>query len=617
MWNSIREREKRLCLAVMITSLVLSAPKTGFTQTPDEAAPKTAPDATPAIEAAKKNAITLGNSGRLLMKKGKYAAALLDFEASNRAYPSWQALSGMGRCLTGLKRYDEALDAWEKILRKHSDGLPEGTKKELRTDIDLLRKETGAFMVTSAAPGAWIFVDGRARGEHPLGAPVPTLAGRHWVRVYKEGFAIYEREVDTPQGGMFTLDVTLTALSNAGRINIGEIAGRKMEVVIDGVPVGLTPWEGPVSPGPHAVFLRPMTIKDTAESKSCDEDESRTIPDDAGDPTSHEMGTEPEVVNVKAGQTSSLQLKAERLGAVVRIMPDPPDAEVYIDGVFVGRGPYIARAKPGRHVVKTKADGYFESTSEIFATMGDESAPSMKLKKDLNATKWVVAGRVLFDIRASVPLAPSLGGIVNESCATETSCQRSLGTGINATFRGGYEWPNGLGFGGTVGFFQMQQTHIGFKATMRIDNVDVDGQANDSTLMQNVMLGVYGSYRLGDRFPIRIGLGAGMMYGNVDYSREGTFDGNAIGPLRQTGYFPWIYLEPEVRVGVRLSDHWSAGAAISAVVLFAPNVPAWTNAMQVNAHNDRTDQLGSFGTEDITSTVFFAMNPGLYLQYGF
>ena len=34
---------------------------------------------------------------------------------------------------------------------------------------------------------------------------------------------------------------------------VGEVAGKRMEVVVDGVPVGVTPWEGPVSPGPHAV----------------------------------------------------------------------------------------------------------------------------------------------------------------------------------------------------------------------------------------------------------------------------------------------------------------------------------------------------------------------------
>ena len=608
--------KKILGVAVVAALILLSVPTLGKAETQDGTTGGAAKE-TPAIEAAKKNATELGNSGRQLMKKGKFAAALLEYEASNRAYPSWQALAGMGRCLTGLKRYDEALDAWDAILSNYSDVLPDGTKKELLTDLDLLRKETGALMVTSASPGALIFVDGRWRGEHPLRAPVPTLTGRHWVRVYKEGFAIFEQEVDTPQGGMSTLDVTLTALSNAGRIQVDEIAGKKMEVVIDGVPVGLTPWAGPVSPGPHAVSLRPVTIKEKPDGNSCASNESPTIPDDAGDPTSHEMGTEPEVVNVTAGQTSSVQLKAERLGAVVRIVPEPPNAAVYIDGVFVGRGPYIGRSRPGKHVVKTKAEGYFETTSEINATAGDESTPRLPMKKDLNAPEWAVAGRVLLEIRTSVPLALALGGVVDEECAASSTCQRSLGAGANAVVRGGYEWPNGLGFGGTIGYFQMEQSHVGFDAKMNIDNLNVDGQANDSTFMQNFMGGVYGSYRIGSRFPIRFGVGAGVLYGRVDYSREGTFDGNAIGPLRQTGNFMWIYVEPEVRVGVRLSERWSVGVAISALVQIAPRVPAWTNAMQVNAHNDGTDQLGSFTTEDIASNIIFAMNQGLYLQYGF
>lgn len=567
------------------------------------------------VEAAKKNAEMLYKAGRESFKKGQWSEALLKYEASMRAYPSSTTHNAIAASLVKLQRYDEALDAFESALRDFGHKLPEKTRLAALEQVDILRRETGSFMMTGATPGALVFVDGRLRGDHPLTAPVPTLVGQHWVKVYKEGFVLYEKEVAIAKGGIATLEVTLAALPNAGKLKVGEVGKRKMEVVVDGVPVGITPWEGPVSPGPHSVSLRPVTIKKDARGDSCDLDESASIPADASDPTSHEMGTEPITVEVKAGQTVPLELKAERLSSVVRILPNPPDAAVYIDGVFVGRGPYIGRTKPGKHVVKTQSDGYFPTTQEVEAKEASESTPSLRLQKDLNASKWAEAGRVVIEVSAGVPLAASLGGEVASSC--RASCQQPLATGVNAMVRIGYEMPNGFGFGGTLGYFQIAESHLGFAANLTINGTPKEGKANDAMRIENFMGGVYGSYRLGKRFPLHLGLGAGFMYGRTTYTRDGTFDGNSIGPLRQTGFFPWFYVEPEARIGVRISEHWSAGIALSALVVLAPSVPVWTQDMQVNAHSNNPDQLGQFTGEPITGNVFLAMNQSLYLQYGF
>lgn len=636
MLNSYRKSSNRLrCWLVVSTLLLASAPVNAQTPANTQAeAPASPPDPSKAPkmaettprDAAKKNAEQLYRGGRVFWNKGQWASALLQYEASFRAFPSWTARTGMGACLVKLQRYDEALDAFESALRDFGEVLPAKSKAATLEQVNIIRRETGALMITDAAPGALIFVDGRLRGENPLAAPVPMLVGAHWIRVYKEGFVVYEQDVTIPKGGMQTIDVKLTALPNAGRLKVGEVVGRKMEVVVDGIPVGVTPWDGPVSPGPHSVALRPVTPKNDPRRGVCDPEETAILPEDAADPTSAEMGTEPITVIVKEGQTTPLDLKAERLGAVVRIVPNPPDAEVYIDGVLVGRGPYIGRAKPGKHVVKTKANGYFEKAVEIDAKSDDETTPPLRLEKDVNAPKWAIAGRFLLEARAGVPLSPSFGSDLDALC-TEF-CQQGLGAGVNATFRAGYEFPNGFGLGGTLGYLQLSQSHAGFKATLGIDegqrdmNGDVvltnyEGRANDATLLQNFMVGAYGSYKLGSRFPIRLGLGAGFMYGNVTYSRTGTFNNQAVGPLEQSGFFPWIYIEPEARIGVRISEGWSLGVAISGLVLVAPKIPVWTRIMQVNAHGDNPDELGQFQAEKVTGGAFFSMNQGIYVQYGF
>lgn len=578
--------------------------------------PPKPPEALPAaIVAAQNNASMLEQAGDAFRKKEEWAKALLQYEASMRAYPSEARLGKIAACLVKLQRYDEALDAFDRLLREYRDKLSEKRKEAVANQVNLLRREIGTFMITGATPGALIFVDGRLRGEHPLPAPVPMLVNPHWVKVYKEGFVLYEKEVMIPRGGGQILEVQLAPLPEAGRIKIGEVGKRKMEVVVDGVPVGVTPWEGPVSPGPHSVYLRPATIKEAARLDTCDANEIVAIPEDAGDPTSHEMGTEPQTIVVKPGQNAPIELKAEHLGAVVRIVPNPPDAEVYVDGVFVGRGPYVGRGKPGRHVIRTKADGYFEKAEEIVATAGQENAPALRMSKDVNASKWALAGRFLLELRTGVPLASSLGGVLDNQCSN--ACQQTLAAGVNATLRGGYEWPNGLSIGATAGYFQVQEAHTGFDAILTIDSVATKGSANDATILRNMMIGPYIAYRISPRFPLRLGLGAGYMYVDATYSRDGTFEANAIGPLRQTGSFHWLYVEPEARFGIQLSERWSAGAALSALLIFAPRIPVWHNAMQVNAHSENPDQFGSFNEEAITGEVVFTLNPSLYVQYGF
>jgi hypothetical protein len=103
----------------------------------------------------------------------------------------------------------------------------------------------------------------------------------------------------------------------------------------------------------------------------------------------------------------------------------------------------------------------------------------------------------------------------------------------------------------------------------------------------------------------------------VTYDRVGTFQDRAVGPLEQTGYFPWIYVEPEARIGIRITEGLSIGVTISGLVLIAPKVPVWTQLMQVNAHSSNPDQLGQFDSEKVTGAAFFVMNQGLYVQYGF
>jgi PEGA domain len=566
-------------------------------------------------QVAMKRAAEAFKAARALSAKKQWGAALLQYHASARMGPSWSARVGIGGSLEMLQRYDEALDAYEGTLRDFGSSVPPKVKMNILERIDVMRRETGALMITGATPGALVLVDGRLRGEHPLPAPVATLAGRHLIRVYKEGFIVHEEDVEVAKGGMETLAVTLKPLENAGRLDVAEDQGRTMEVVVDGVPVGQTPWSGPVSPGPHAVALRPITPREDPRRGACGNLDEESVQQMTALPEAIDLGTEPVTVNVAPGKSTPLTLKAEPLDALIRIMPNPPTAEVFIDGVSVGRGPYTGRTRKGKHVVKLVADGYFPVTEQLASKPGDEVALARELPKDLNAPRWVVRGRYLVEARAAVVLAPSLGGELAAKCGA--TCLQSLGVGVRAALRGGYELPSGLGFGGSVGYFKMNQARTGQEATIRVNQTDLDGMVNDETTIEAVALGAQGSYRLGQRFPLRLGLGAGVLLGTVSYSRVGIFANKATGPTQQTGFFPWIYAEPEADIGFRITEGWSIGVNFSGMILMAPRVPLWTETMFVNAHGKSVDEIGQFKAETITSPVLFAMTQGIHIRYGF
>ncbi|XXT19136.1 PEGA domain-containing protein [Sorangium sp. So ce429] len=571
-----------------------------------------------ALALARKNAEAAYNAGRELWKRGEYAAALARYQSSIRFFPTWSARTGAGACLVKLQRYDEALDTFQSALREAGDRLPAKTKASVLEQIDLMRGVTGMVMVTGAAPGAIVVVDGRVRGEHPLGAPVPVLVGPHLIRVYKEGFSLYEEAVDVAKGNMATLPTDLKPLAETGRLKVGEVNGRKMEVVVDGVPVGETPWDGPVSPGPHSVHLRPITPKRELSPWTCDE--PLVVAPEAS-VEEQELGTEPVSVVVKAGGTTPVQLKVERLGAVLRITPNPATAGVYINGVHVGRGGYVGRAKPGKHVVKLAEDGYEPVTQTIEAKVDQDNAPPGRLRKDWNSPRWAERGRFLVEVRGDLALTPSLGGEIASEC--DEPCQSSLGVGARLALRGGYEFPGGVGLGLTAGYFQMQQTITGRPAKFFLNDSTDDeptiGTANHTVSLRDFMAGAYASLRLSERFPVRLGLTAGVLLGSVEDSRIGIFEGKTTGPVVQSGFFPWLFVEPEIQVGLRLGEHFSVGVGFSAMVLVPPRVPLWTDKMPINAHNEAEvgGGVGRFAAETITGSVVVAMTQGLYIRYGF
>src|SRR5262249_57695196 len=81
-------------------------------------------------------------------------------------------------------------------------------------------------------------------------------AGTHLVRIFKEGFEPFETRVDVAGGQTAKVTAKLRVLKDSGRLKVTERGGRAIDVVVDNVVVGKTPWEGLLGVGNHTVVLR-------------------------------------------------------------------------------------------------------------------------------------------------------------------------------------------------------------------------------------------------------------------------------------------------------------------------------------------------------------------------
>jgi hypothetical protein len=591
------------------------AKKPGGAPTPEQSAEEAAKAAK---AEAKARADERYQNGTRLFGDGAYASALAEFVAASRLYRTWQPLTSAGTCLEQLQRYDEALDRFEAVMREFEEVMPPRAKTQAQERIIVMRRKTGTLTITGAEIGAIMVIDGRYRGEYPAPAPLNVLVGPHVVRVYKDGFEPFEASTEVAQGQAVTLAVPLVPLVKSGRLRVEESSGKALFVVVDGFPVGITPWEGPLGVGKHSVMLRGQ----------------------------EDFGTSLQPVTVRLNEKTEVTLPAEQLGASIKIAPDPAQATVFLDGFLVGRGTFDGRLRPGEHAIRVVADGYFTEVKKVDVKAGGEERLTVKLRRDPSSPRWAKPGRFTVEAGFGLALTPGFGGAIGATCTG--ACSQGVGIGGMLVFHGGYELGNRFGFGVQAGYLGMRQqttdraTVITAVGRLHPDNdnngnADSNGRASDVIKVNGFLAGVFGALRLdewfparlrpGERFSLRLRLGAGLALGSVSDTRTGKFslsnpslsapgqDTYDIGPVTDEHIVPWFYMNPDLRAGLRLGSHVELSAGVS-VPMFIGSAPTWDD--REHGINAAADGWGTFGNEEtLTSWFVYAIAPGLGVRYDF
>jgi len=555
----------------------------------------TAPPAegAPPSEETKKEARAHFNKGLALLQEEAWAAALAEFLVSRELFPTRVATNNAALALRKLQRFDESLDMYETYLRDFSN-IPPGERTLAQRAVAELRDLVGTVEITGAEPGASIVVSSQDRGEYPPVKPLRVSAGTHLVRIFKEGFEPFETRVDVAGGQTAKVTAKLRVLKDSGRLKVAERGGRAIDVVVDNVVVGKTPWEGLLAVGNHTVALR-------GEGK---------------------VGTQPATAPVKSQQLTALTLVAEDLEAALRVEPTPAGASVAIDGVTVGRGIWLGRLRTGAHQVEVTADGFLPLAKKVTIERGAREIVKAELARDPNALMWRKPSKIFFEFSAGFTLVPTFGGDVAGLCTDK--CSRPVGIGALALAHGGYELGSGFGFGLTAGYIIASQNVTGRKTRLTPNSKNNDpppqqGTADDRLRLSAFVGGAHASYHLGETVPVLLRVGAGVLLGQVRDERSGRFTTRAGKPYKaypvvdfpSTTYF---YIDPEVRVGVRFARHFELSAGVQALMLLALSQPRWSDTIEIAAS---TDGIGKYDPNPVMGGFVLAVTPTVGLRYDF
>lgn len=592
----VRRRPIGLVIAAFIAEIAAHALVARAQDAPD-ASPPPAVEAAPAPEAVaaelKERARARFDRGRELYDKQAWAAALAEFLEARKIYPTWSATAWSAQCLKNLARFDEAFDMYAALINEYGEKLPAEAKKRALIEVESMRRLVGTIEIEGAQPGAAISVDRQSRGDYPLVAPLRVSAGNHLVRVFAEGYEPFEAQVDVAGATSVRVVARLRKLDTTGTLRVIEQQDRALDVVVDGIAVGKTPLSLRIAPGEHIVFLR-------GEGN---------------------LGTMPSRISVKGDNDAPLRFLAEPLESELQVKLTPFDSLVAVDSVTLGKGAWSGRVKPGEHTIEVAAEGFLPEKRTVHLPSDVKLLVAVALKRDPSSPFWrkpEIPPHWIAEFGLGVPLVATIGGDVGGTCSD--GCSETPGFGLNPLVRVGYEFPSGISFGASVGYFRFNQ-YLDERSTsaMVVGRSPNLGTADDQFSFQGGSAAGFIGYTFGDKIRAIMRFSAGLVFGTYSDSRTGSFtssDGTpyAVGPLEQYHDVTFFEATPEFRLGYRISPRFELSAGIKMPLLTPLSTPIWDPTQAFTAG---TDGYGYFNSGTLVGSPFVVFVPTVGALYQF
>ncbi|HVH43734.1 MAG TPA: hypothetical protein VM925_15375 [Labilithrix sp.] len=502
--------------------------------------------------AAREEARVRFTRGIELYTKKQLDAALAEFLRSRELFPTRAAAFNAARIYRELARYEEAQELLEAIPGQFPS-LSQADKDEIDRYLADVRAHIGYVVVAVSEPNATVVIDERERLV-PSDGRLAVSAGTHIVRAHKDGFSPFETRVDVAAQTLVKVEAKLGALTRGGRLAIVEGHGHTVAILLDGIEIGKTPWEGTVAVGTHVVTLR-----------------------GAGD-----EGSPPTPVSIQLNQLTRLALATEPLACKLRVEPTPRSARVAVDGVELGHGIWEGPLRCGGHLVEIGAEGFVAHTTSLTLTEGIAGLSRASLERDPTSEAFRTKNPPHITVEGSATglLSPGFGGELANACGDR--CSSSPGFGTSVTARAGYRLGLGLGATFDAGMLYALQSREGVTTETRPYGLPAHpGLSNDALRLSGPMFGLSLSYVRGERLPILARVGAGAFLGSLRDARSGTFVAPSGAQYTLQEAAPSfsansLYLDAEMRAGFHLFRGGTFEVGLRALILTSiGSAPRW------------------------------------------
>lgn len=190
-------------------------------------------------------------SGLNLFEDKNYLAALAEFEAAYRQFPSASALQNVALCQKQLFRYSEARESLTRLVREHAQELAASERTDLDRTILELGSLIGSVRLTVVPQHAEVFLDGRSISAEDLRTAIVLDVGEHRVTAEAPGFAPISQQFRIA-GGHTQVPVALRLAETTGTVSVAA-PDAQTAIAIDGRPVAFAEWTGRLEPGRHFV----------------------------------------------------------------------------------------------------------------------------------------------------------------------------------------------------------------------------------------------------------------------------------------------------------------------------------------------------------------------------
>jgi hypothetical protein len=192
------------------------------------------------------------DSGKLLFEDGDAAGAITKFRRAYELSKDPRLLWNAAVCEKELRHYAAAARLVTQYLNEGSGKISAESHDNAVATQQALRGFYSELTLEKLPPGARVSIDGVSVGTAPLQGPVPVDLGRRRVRVERDGFEPFERQLEVPGATPVSLEVVLAPSSTNGTLEVRSQGAHDI-ISIDGKAVGSGQWQGSLIAGEHVV----------------------------------------------------------------------------------------------------------------------------------------------------------------------------------------------------------------------------------------------------------------------------------------------------------------------------------------------------------------------------